>query len=54
MKPCIWSSPYLVTVKSNMAAKGAHDIKLAIICLVLGVELQTWFLYLNCMSKGIK
>jgi len=31
MKPCIWSSPYFVMVKSNMAAKNDRDVELIII-----------------------
>jgi len=33
--------------------KGGRDVELAVTCL-LGLELQIWCLYLECLSKGIK
>ena len=40
MKPCIWSSPYLVMVKSNMAAKKGTSCNL----------LNTWSKVINLVS----
>jgi len=37
LKPCIWSAPYLVMVKSDMAAKRGRNIELVVTFLVVGV-----------------
>jgi len=57
MKPCIWSSPYLVMVKYNIATKRGPRrwTSCNLLSSLLGLELQiSWFPYLDCLSKGIK